>query len=411
MPQIISQEELEKLNKQIGELLEIKEHTSINYDFLEQLYGNLLRSKDMITENPKRTIGPIKQTEMIEQALNFFKSIDDELYEKAKAILEGRDENVEINFVNASNDRNWYDESYIRTRSGKSVINMLTQQELAIGQRLEPDMCTLEDLFGLVHEISHTFDIDYTKKESTEKRSAINSTRDFYGESTPIVFETLLTEYLIENTEYPIDAIEQRYYRRTNDLYDMTSIQYAKLLLAKVREQDGGITNENLQEFIRNNGLGLNYARYIVSRINDDPQSFMGRNRYPIAGLISPQIVNAYKEGGSQSIKEYLTAVKDDRQEGLLKTLDVTMDEDGISKLVLGAIEQDRDIQDTTHQKDNEGKDFSIQEKKEEADFALSPEQAKEVSEQIKEFEQQTREDLTREVHTNEHDEQDDGNR
>ena len=404
MPQIISQEELEKLNKQIGELLEIKEHTSINYDFLEQLYGNLLRSKDIITENPKRTIVPIKQTEMIEQVLNFFKSIDDELYEKAKAILEGRDENVEIIFANASDDRNWYDESNVKMQSGKSVINILTQQELPRGQRLEADMCTLEDLFGLVHEISHTFDIDYTKKQSQEKRSAINFTRRFYGESLPIAFETLLTEYLIEKTDYPINAIEQRYYRRTNDLYDMTSIQYAKLLLAKVQEQEGEITNENMQEFIQKNGLGLNYARYIVSRINDDPQSFMGRNRYPIAGLIGPKIVNAYKESGSIAIKEYLTAVKDDRQEDLLKTLGITMDEDGISKLVLGAIEQDRDIQDTTHQKDNEEKYVSIEEN-EETDFELSPEQAKEVSEQIKEFEQQAKDDNIREDREDEIDE------
>ena len=61
-------------------------------------------------------------------------------YDRAKAILEGRDENVEINFVNARDDKNWYEESEVRTQSGKSVINMLTQQELAIGQRLEPDM-------------------------------------------------------------------------------------------------------------------------------------------------------------------------------------------------------------------------------------------------------------------------------
>ena len=405
MPQIISQEELEKLNKQIGKLLEIKEHTSINFYFLEQLYGNLLRSKDMITENPKRTIVPINQIEMIEQALNFFKSIDDELYDRAKAILEGRDENVEINFVNARDDKNWYEESDVRTQSGKSVINILTQQELARDQRLEPDMCTLEDLFILVHEISHTFDINYTSKESEEKTSAITPTRDFYGESTPIAFETLLTEYLIENTEYPIDAIEQRYYRRINDLYDMTSIQYAKLLLAKVKEQAGEITNDNLQEFIQKNGLGLNYARYIISRINDDPQSFMGRNKYPIAGLISPQIVKVYRESGSTAIKEYLTAVKSDSQEELLKTLGVTMDEDGISKLVSQVIEQDRDIQDTTHRKDNEEKDVSIKETNEEADFALSPEQAKEVSEQIKEFEQQAREDNAREEREDEIDE------
>ena len=71
MNQIISPQDLEELNKRINEITEIKEHTSIDFNLLEQLYGNLLRSKDMIKENPKRKIVPIKQKEMIEQALSF----------------------------------------------------------------------------------------------------------------------------------------------------------------------------------------------------------------------------------------------------------------------------------------------------------------------------------------------------
>lgn len=347
----ISNDTLFKLNKNIKRTIKEKKESNIDFDFLERVYGMILRNKSYLREGKIKCIISIKKTEMVKIALDFFESINQKLYEKARDVILNIDERASIDIVNVNINGMKGREGNVRTVMGKSRVYVPTQIELSSKEALESEMCTIEDLYTLVHEISHLFDLNFedslpNREEliGQEKNNNKKITRELFGESTAISFEHLLTEYLMRETDYSNEAIKQSYNRRMNDLYDMTSSIYCRLLLVKESEKSGEITQDMLKTFIKNNGLSISYFRHMVDKIIRDSHSLTYRNRYVVAGAISPTIVERYHKHGIETLDKYLDAVKNDDLKEVLSVLDISLDNKGIKQVIGNLLQQDANI-------------------------------------------------------------------
>ena len=323
----------------------------MDFDALEELYINVLKSKRRLSKS-RTSIVPLKREKMIGIALDFFKSIDEEFYQKAKNVILNIDERANLEIVNVNNENKQDRKGHVRTFKGKSEVYVPTQIELSKKQTLKDDMCTLEDLYTLVHEIAHLLDLNYKdslptnedilSKDLHEFKYKGTFTRELFAESTAISFETLLMEYLMKKTNYPNIAILQEYIGGSNDLYDMTASLYGRLQLVKIQEQKNKIDFEDLSKLAKDNKVNSKYFLTILRTIINDNTSLTYRNRYVFAGAMSPTIVRKYHEDGSNGLKDYLAAVREDEEDKALAVLGIDMNNDGIKKVVVNIIRQDR---------------------------------------------------------------------
>ena len=352
---------LSKLNRIISYDKEEKINGIMDFDALEKLYISILRGKFHLKER-RTSVVALKREKMISIALDFFKSIDKEFYQKARKVILNVDERTNLEIVNANNE-NRKNRGHVRTFKGKSEVYVPTQIELSKNIALKDDMCTLEDLYTLVHEIAHLLDLNYKDSipteedilsKKSEKFNYKNSfTRELFAESTAISFETLLMEYLMRETDYPNLLISQSYVRRVNDFYDMTASLYGRLQLIKIQEKKNYIDNNDLVNIAQKYNISSNYLKFILRKIiSDSNVSLTYRNRYVFAGAISPTIVKKYHEEGSNGLKDYLEAVREDKEDEALEILGIDMNNDGIKQVLKNVIDQDIHMLKNTDKKE-----------------------------------------------------------
>lgn len=80
---VMREETLEELNIAIEKVIEEKESMNLDYDLLEKVLGTMIKSVRSEEVGPISVVTPIKKEEMLQVTLDFFKSIDSELYIKA----------------------------------------------------------------------------------------------------------------------------------------------------------------------------------------------------------------------------------------------------------------------------------------------------------------------------------------
>lgn len=259
---------------------------------------------------------------MISIALDFFKSIDEDFYQKAKNVILNVDEHVNIEIININNSDKTKKEGYVKTINGKSEVYIPTQIEVLKKVALKDEICTLGDLITLVHELAHLLDLNYKDSLPTNEEILRNDlkvieykhtfTRELFGESTAIAFETLLMEYLMKETDYSNLVIIQEYIKRANELYDMTASLYFRLQLVKIKEEKNLISYDDLLNIAKSNGVSSDYFNFILRKTINDKASLTLRNRYVFAGAMSSTIIKKYHENGVGTLKDYLTAVRED---------------------------------------------------------------------------------------------------
>lgn len=360
---IMGQQFIDKLNRAIDGVILEKEYGDIDYNPIEEILLQLIN----IRIEEYGTIEPIhllSKQEMIKILLDFFSSLDEELYQQVIDIVLHQSDRIKLNLYNVHTVKDFsqkdkygipeYDfDGSVRSAKGYAIVHAPLQGKLTkkeSQQAINDDnKGTLEDLFTLIHEIAHTLDYDLESetphiiqvnshnrgKLKREKIPEIEQTSQILCESTAIGFEGMFAKWLVNNRPKYKGYVMKAQSLTLKTLVDYyAKVLYAKLVLAKEKERTGEISIEFLKQMMEQYGLTAqdirNYAGTIIHQ--DEPIEF--QLRYVIAALIAPSIVELYDKKDIEAIKQYLNFVKNNNMVMALSTLGINLSEENIEELI-----------------------------------------------------------------------------
>jgi len=345
---------LKKLNIAIDQVIDEKKELDIDYDLLEKALEKMLKNVGNIQTSPIDAVTPIKKEEMLKIALDFFESIDPEFHKKAIEVILQQNESIKMNIYNRHKIKDFKkrDErglleytpgGSVHTRKGLATVHIPTRNDVYSKEEkiLNKDECTLQDLYIIVHEIAHLFDMDLQDDRPTiaeflgedDEKSMI--TRALLCETTSISFESMLSEYLLENKLYSKKAIQEISKNNIQYYLHRAKSVYAKLVLAREKSENGDIDLKFIEKMMRDNGLSIQDTRRMAHDIIHDSGNLLYDNRYALGGLIAPTIIKRYKEDGAGTLKKYLEEVKKENFEGAMDVLGIELNGEGINELVV----------------------------------------------------------------------------
>ena len=316
-------EKLQMLNSFIQEHLQNRRN-STNYNMLYNVSAMMARGLQITNRHFDEITTPSTQEQTIETALNFFQALDQELHEKVKGIIEGNS-NIDFNMYRLDET-----EDFSKTKSDGMPI--YTKMPCVFSKNRKsaiylPCKGTIEDIYLLVHELSHTFDLIEND----------NPTRNILGEVTPQCFEAMLSQYLLENRIATRNDIINREKGTTISHYDDGAETFAKLELMKIKEYQGDIKQEDIHLIQKKHGITNRQLGYVLGRMSQSEHNVDYRARYMVAQLIYPYFMEQYKlspQSALKSLKEYFKQVKSNNFEGSLETLGIQPNLDIVSKLI-----------------------------------------------------------------------------
>lgn len=154
-------------------------NNEINIIDLDNLYGKKLGTEKYIYNLPLES--KLSESQAILLAKQFFKSLGTELSEKANLVLSDKDSKFK----------------FILEKYGQSLDRNGNPREAEVSHFSEvycPTRGDLRDLYNIIHEITHTFDLG---NEDTEARK-------IFGEIAPQCMERMLDEYLLNLSDEDI---------------------------------------------------------------------------------------------------------------------------------------------------------------------------------------------------------------
>jgi len=344
---------LKKLNIAIDTIIEEKQSMKLDYDIIEKVLKAMIKNRN-VSNSAVSVVVTIDRNQLLSITLDFFNSIDSEFYKKAIEIILQQNNDIKINIYNVhdvSNFKKRDEDNFVehtpygvvQTRNGHALVNIPTRTELEGEEEniVNKKDCTLEDLYAVVHEIAHLFDLNLdigkpTKNEIAGEKETYedNITRELTGEATTIAFEGLLSEYLLKNTAYPKAAIQQISNNRINSCLQKARIVYSRLLLAREKMERGEIALDFIEKLMRDYNLSIQDVRYMASSIINSPKDMLMHNRYAIGGLLAPTIIKTYKTKGSDALKRYLEEAKKCDLESALKQIGIQLNDEGINEVI-----------------------------------------------------------------------------
>lgn len=229
----IPDDKLKMLNGFIQENLQNRKN-STDYDLLYRISGMMTKDFKIKDRHFNSITKPSTMEETKEIALEFFKGLDQELYEKVKGVIEG---NSRFSFNMYMLDKN---EDFSLTDDDGMPIHSKTPRVMERNGKVGiyvPCKGTLEDIYLLVHELSHTF--DYVEGPNDQ-------TRNMLGEVTPHCFEAMLSQYLLEKGIATKEDVTNREKGTTISHYDDGVETFAKFELMKIKEQNGDISQDDI---------------------------------------------------------------------------------------------------------------------------------------------------------------------
>ena len=313
-----------------------------NYDFIEYAATKLMRNSKF--EPQPIYIKNFSQGQAIGIAMDFFKSLGvDEWYNSARNIILNKDKRIGISIYDYDNikdeDKDKKDENGIpmytedssmqgkidkeaendlKNRTPRAIVRVSKKDRYSdLTGVLSKDKCTTDDIYSIVHEISHTFDF--------ENDAYVLDQRRLYSEITPFCFEKMLGEYLKSNglvEEKIVKSIEKQ---RVEDVIYHTKHVYVILNLIKMQEEEGVITKESIDEFARRRNIhNIEFIRSSLMDVMNLDIDLELHIKYLIAGLTASQFIKQYKEDNKKAVSNLQLYCQDVR-DGYLgeETLDL----------------------------------------------------------------------------------------
>ena len=234
----IPNDKMQVINNCIHENL-VNRRKSTDYNMLHQISEMIIKNLKIKERNTNEKYPPIAEEKTKAVVLDFFKSLDEEWYEKAKSIISGNSDiefnmyqdapNLDFSKTNSEGLPLYSKGPCVITRNGKNAMYIPCKGDLR-------DVCTL------VHEISHTFDL----------MERDNPTRNMLGEVTPYCFESMLDQYLVENKIATKEDVANHKKHNLITSYNNAVETFTKLELMKIKEKNGEIKSEDITNLQKN---------------------------------------------------------------------------------------------------------------------------------------------------------------
>ena len=285
------------LNQVIDEVLEqIEDDQYMSnpqfYNFIVNLINDICKKMSYRKESPEKQMVVIQEDRMFEIALDFFKSIDIELYNKADAIFNDRYSNTKTYIFDSHKDDPDHMLFYFTMyQEGAAKVYLPLGYGLSKEEReriiLEygEDYYTLDDLYSIVHEASHLFDI-----KPEDYRIKPLKTRDVLTEVTPYIFEAMLTEYLLKEGSFNESAIREKENDINNKLLTHAHIGRIKLKFLELKRKKGEITEEDISSMMGQDMLSEEEFVNVINLVVNSGVSLIENRRYAFAGMYAPII-------------------------------------------------------------------------------------------------------------------------
>ena len=357
---IFSKEQLQKLNLKLEMIQKQFDEKNIDTSLFKKIFGVLINSLSCFNNGRIYKISPIKKEQLLSKSLEFFESLDDDIYKTAINIVLQQNPNIILNMYDVKKltkedfkKKNEFGiEKYSRCGLNmhgyaRSSIYVPYRAELKTKEEqkmLDENFATINDLYVMTHEISHLFNLDlknetydaYTFVDNEPKRK-FNLAGEIFSETTSFAIEEMLTEHLLSGKEFSKDSILQIEIFRNN-----YSLLYAKIFnlalqLLEEKKNNGNITNKYLKSLVDNkNYYNVDIKNY-TNEIIRNSDSIKNIRRYAMGLVTSPTITRSYienKTNGIKNFKEYCEKVKENKFEEALSVYDIDFKSDGIDKLL-----------------------------------------------------------------------------
>lgn len=346
---IVNEQELEELNKAIDRISQEKSRINFNRDILERLMERIEKVIPYREESEIRIITPIRYNEMLKLVMDFYKSIDEEIYQKVKKYVFQQEKGVNFYIYNPYKiDKEKLDSKIGIKYSGvitegynwceihiplTEQVNFLRNKKNIELDNIIPE-ATLQDAYAMVHEIGHVLDFNIDQMrlgKANEGKKGV--TRQLLTESTSLALEKMFSKYLLKNKIFSKEIIQAIDNIKENLVRDDCRTTYYKLMLYKEKEKNGQITEEFLEKIMRDKNFSRNEIRIIVKALINDNSRVWYQERYAIAKLIAPSIVKKYEEGDISAIKEYLQSTQEGNLKDALLAIGIENNKNGIEVL------------------------------------------------------------------------------
>ena len=320
----IEDETLNQLNNLANELTK----KNIPSEFLEEMMKKYLENNCYQNLPRNNSVKVLKKWKVISIVLDFYKSLDDELYKRVFDIVMNVNPKIRFNIYDLEDaqefrQRDFEDKNFRRyelnpynvKHENRDMVYVPLKSEPEGKVELEKDTATLADAYIMVHELAHTFDMYLNYILDNKGKNIKNIEKNnILTESTAIAFEGLI--------------------KRRNDIHTQCEKSYGRLKMRKIMQRNKEITNEDIKEILSPLNLTpIQENKYIEILIKEGAKMFDISIGYAMAGMISPTIEKNIMDGNKKNVKEYLEFSKIMDFEKALNALGISMDENGIEQL------------------------------------------------------------------------------
>lgn len=319
----IPNDKLKMLNGFIHESLKNKRNITY-YNLLFTISEMMSIGLNVKKQHSSKITTPSTEDQTKKIALQFFKGLDQELYEKIKTIVEG---NSEIDFNMYKLDKI---EDFSRTKGDCFPVYTKTPSVISRDGKSAvyvPCTGTIEDIYLLVHQLLSTL-ISIPED---------NSTKNMLGEVIPACFEAMLSQYLVESRIATKEEVANREKGNIVSHYDDGVETFVELQLMGIQEQQGNIKQEDITALQKRYGITNKQLGYILEKLAQSETNVDYHARYMIAQLIYPHYMEQYERKPQSAIitmKKLFEQIKTNNFEGSLQTLGINPSMYSIQELI-----------------------------------------------------------------------------
>ena len=327
---------------------EIKNDKNMNnpqfYSMIIDLMNIICKKNTYQSENENKQITVIQEDRMFETILDFFNSIDVELYNKANEILNNTYPNTKTYIYdfhkNDPNHLSFYSIFYGEKQAKVYLplrYSINEETSMKIDKKYGEDFYTIDDLYSVTHEIAHLLDIN---PENFEKSPS--KTRDILTEVTPGIFELYLSDYLLKNEIFDVNVINNKKSYNNNKLLTHANMCRIKLNFLELKRKKGEITEEDIKLMMKKDVLNQDEFIKIINLIVKSSVSITENKRYAFCLMYAPIIFQKSKNVSDHTpLKKYLnecsknlpfTDILDDFGIHFKKEIDIYRNQDDYEK-------------------------------------------------------------------------------